>query len=224
METIIKNALNKLEEACDGHLLLGERHLIWNSFGPIVRDAPALARLGSKGHTIRAHLAVLCVEQVLPFWQNLNWDEINEINTLDMHFSKDMVGDLLNCTKLYLEGKMDWDSLGDLTRDGEEEVDHLNYVTDGIYGETNAGLAAVRAAQTAMQDEEFDANDIDPNLDDCDIEPSSLDASMYAALAYQHCAISISSDEFERERAFWRWYLCEAIPKVLQQWEESGVH
>ena len=154
----------------------------------------------------RTALAISTVRHVLPIWNQKfrNDDRPQQVIILA---EKVISGDI---DKAFAEksGQNIW-----------REMQQLGYEDSGIA--FTVGCAAVASLDTAINDENFDPDEIDFYLiDSRDIEGN--DAAFFAACAYANGTvwetISGKSDNFKRLE-FWSWWLNVAIKDV---WETVG--
>jgi len=79
-----------------------------------------------------------------------------------------------------------------------------------------AAYSAGRALVTALDDEDFDPAHLDPTLTDASCDAYTVDAAFWAATATAAGSIWEPASSPTRRRAFWEWWLDEAVPTAWQ--------
>lgn len=79
-----------------------------------------------------------------------------------------------------------------------------------------AGYAAQRVVFCALYDEAFDASDVDIDALDENAQPDERDASFLAAVACSGGPPWDPASRQEERRAFWLWWLGEAVPEAAR--------
>jgi hypothetical protein len=171
------------------HLQLGRRQAIWAEFGPRATPGNYL----SVAHRQRIELAVAAVRRVLPLWE-------------EKYPDSDIPTDALSAVEEILEGEEEVD-LSELFDGMWSAVVHL--AADHPFPEVAVGFAAVQALSTAMYDEFFDPDDLDPEGEDGD-DPESYDSAYYAAVAAAHGRPDDPGSDSQLRFEFWKWWLTEA--------------
>ena len=188
-------ALAEIDGDADRHLRLGVRQEVWAALGP---------RRGGEGPPTGAHLrrlalAVAGVRRVLPLWDR-------------RYPGNDLPSVALGAVGALLRGEI-----------GVEEAqrvfdrcwgDAVHLAVDRPFPEVAAGFAAVQALGTAMYDEFFDPDSLDPARPDED-DPESHDSAYYAAVAEAGGMPGDPDADRERRREFWRWWLGEAVEPTV---------
>ena len=183
---IQEQALKAVEADPNGHLRLGLRQMIWAEFGP--REANL-----SVPHRQRIELAVAGVRHVLPLWQERYSD--SDIPTV-----------ALAAIDAITQGESD--DASDTFDELWEAVMHL--ALERPFPEVAVGFAAVQALSTAMYDQPFDADDLDPEREDGD-DPESFDSAYYAAIAAAHGQPAVPGSDSQLRLEFWKWWLNDGI-------------
>lgn len=183
---IQEQALKAVEADPNGHLRLGLREMIWAAFGP--REANL-----SVPHRQRIALAVAGVRHVLPLWQERYSD--SDIPTV-----------ALAAIDAITQGESD--DASDTFDELWEAVMHL--ALERPFPEVAVGFAAVQALATAMYDQPFDADDLDPEREDGD-DPESFDSAYYAAIAAAHGQPAVPGSDSQLRLEFWKWWLTDGI-------------
>lgn len=183
-------ALRAVEADPNKHLSLGWRQKIWADFGPRATPGNYL----SVPHRQRIELAVAGVRHVLPLWQQRYPDS-------------DIPEDALSIVEAIVEGG------GEV--DASEAFDALwgavvHLSVERPFPEVAVGFAAVQTVSTAMYDESFDPDDLDPELEDGD-DPESFDAAYYASIAAAHGQPADPGSDAQLRLEFWKWWLNDAI-------------
>ncbi|HSL54833.1 MAG TPA: Imm5 family immunity protein [Pyrinomonadaceae bacterium] len=184
---IQEQALAAVEADPNGHLRLGLREMIWAEFGPRATSDNYL----SAAHRQRIALAVAGVRHVLPLWQERYPD--SDIPTM-----------ALSAIEAITQGGDASDTFDELW----EAVMDLSL--ERPFPEIAVGFAAVQALRTAMYDEFFDADDLDPGREDGD-DPESFDSAYYAAIAAAHGQPADPESDSRLRLEFWKWWLTDAI-------------
>ena len=182
-------ALKAVETDPNKHLRLGWRQKVWADFGPRATPGNYL----SAPHRQRIELAVAGVRHVLPLWQEKYPD--SDIPNVALSTIDAIVrGDEIDASGTFDEL---W-----------EAVVHLS--VERPFPEVAVGFAAVQALTTAMYDESFDPDDLDPDREDGD-DPESFDSAYYAAVAAAHGQPNDPRSDAELRLKFWRWWLTDAV-------------
>jgi hypothetical protein len=183
-------ALMAVETDPDKHLRLGWRQIIWADFGPRATPGNYL----SVPHRQRIELAVAGVRQVLPLWEQRYPDS-------------DIPDVALSTIDAIVQGEeVDADTFDELW----EAVVHLS--VERPFSEVAAGFAAVQALATAMYDESFDPDDLDPEREDGD-DPESFDSAYYASVAAAHGQPGAPGSDAQLRLEFWKWWLTDAVKR-----------
>lgn len=183
-------ALKAVEADPARRLRLGWRQKIWADFGPRATPGNYL----SVPHRQRIELAVIGVRQVLPLWQQKYPDiDIPEV--------------ALSTVEAIIEAGGEVDA-SDAFDELWGAVVHLS--VERPFPEVAVGFAAVQALSTAMYDESFDADDLDPEREDGD-DPESFDSAFYAAIAAAHGQPGVPDSDLQLRLEFWKWWLTGAI-------------
>ena len=185
-----EQSLQAVEADPNGRLQLGLREIIWAEFGP--RATPEDNYL-SDPHRQRIELAVAGVRRVLPLWES-------------RYPESDIPAVALSTIEAVVAGGGAFDA-SDTFEELWQGVVHL--ASEQQFPEVGAGFAAVQALRTAMYDEFFDADDLDPEREDTD-DPESQDSAYYAAVAAAHGQPSDPESDADARREFWKWWISEA--------------
>ncbi len=176
-------------------LKLGCRQLIWSELGPRLdsRDFPR-----NPGLRRRVHLAMLATEKVLPIWS-----ASAEEGSLPQ--------EILAGVHAYLDCRCDYEDLKEFIRQGERYFDREVNSEQGYRVALEVLNAALNTARFALFDAPFDAAHLDPTSDDV-VDPEEIDPAVYAAGAFSGGGEWNPESDPLRRRAFWEWYLDEAVP------------
>jgi hypothetical protein len=188
-------AAEKVALDLEGTLTLACRQHIWAAMGPRLMDGNRAAF--GIGLYRRATLAVASVTRVLPSWERTLPDDKAPhelIRIIDDYFKCRVDQRMLHATRRSL-----WC-----------QVDELVHRGHGV--EAMVGCAASCAAGTALVDEVFDPENLDPTASDLDRDAYQWDAGFYAAMVYAGGAPWNNDANVERRRQFWQWYIKEATP------------
>lgn len=186
---------SSLAGAENSDLKLGCRQLVWAKLGPWQepRDFPR-----HPGLRRRVHLAMLATEKVLPIWSASGEES-------------PLPREILAGVQAYLDCRCDYEDLHELVRQGERYFEREVYSERGYRVALEVLNAALNTARFALFDAPFDAAHLDPTSDEV-VDPEEIDPAVYAAGAFS------GGDEWNpesdplRRRAFWEWYLEEAVP------------
>jgi hypothetical protein len=195
-DPLIDEALQVLEADPDGHLPLGLRRRIRRRFGSVLGVAN-----GGPTDGLRAvvRLDRLVAERVQRHWDAGTGGDGGFRRMLDL-------ADEL------LAGTVEPER-------AEREVDRFELVTDDLMGPERplrAGLAGLAAARLVGRVLAGDYSEQLPaDTDDEDLDSDAWETAFLASLAESSTPDEPDYDP-EARRAFWRWYLSEAIPSINQ--------
>jgi Immunity protein Imm5 len=178
------------------HLECGYRYAIFSAFGPF-KGSPAYQ--DKKGWQRRLVLAIETTRHVLPLWEQAL--PHNTIPQRALTLAKRSLISRINEEQIWKARNTSWVQLLDLGNNNEE--------LQSILG---VGFAALQALSVALQDEQFDESEITLDTKDQDSDPETLDASYFAAAAFAHGTIWEEQSSSSKRRAFWEWWLNEAVP------------
>lgn len=182
----IANARSKVATDVAGILSLKTRKRVWNALAAGLDEHVALAA--------RVKLDALCVRRVMPIWA--------------ARFDPDGIESMLSLAEAVVAGSVDANAAA-RTRDRfyTDVVDDRDYGSDpsALY----VGHAAANTVVEAMTPRHVDAM---PQADDDeDLDPESY-LSCYLAACAAAGGMNDRPASSERRRAFWLWYLDEAVP------------
>ena len=194
IDPLIDEALLVVEADPDGHLPLALRRRIRRRFGPVLGVAN-----GGPTDGLRAvvQLDRLAAERVQRHWEAGTGGDGGFRRMLDL------AGDVLAGTAQ--------------PAPAEREVDRFELVADALMGPgepLRAGLAGLAAAKlvSLVLWGDYD-EDVAADADDEDLDSDAWETAYLASLAESSTPGEPDYDPGAR-RAFWRWYLLEAIPSV----------
>jgi hypothetical protein len=179
-------ALAVLAERSDGHLPL-----------PVRRRVRARWGFEDEGLSRRVALARRTAEHVLPRFENARPGD-------------ERPREMLALADAVVRGQTDSE---EAIIDAVDVANELYEMLDVEIDEPalNAAMAAVRVAMLAAVGEPQEALD-DPD-DDEDVDADSWETAFYASMVDAPSLPSIGvAEHVEPRRAFWRWYLSEAVP------------
>lgn len=197
---ILQQKIEKAKVALHRHpqldLNLGYRQAIWKAL-----DFNGELESIKLGHKRRTLLAIITASRVLDTWENIWWQD-------------DTPHCLLGAARLLLAQKIEpsqarayrnemWAKLENIASD----PDYQGFEYQKAIA---AGLSAISALSTALDDEAFDRERIDEDLTDADTDAYESDSSFWAAIAYAGATWEANGDRNQR-REFWQWWLTEAI-------------
>lgn len=182
----IANARSEVATDAAGILSLKTRKQVWNALAAGLDEHVALAA--------RVTLDALCVRRVMPIWAS--------------RFDPDEIEAMLSLAEAVVAGNVDANDAAQ-TRDRfyTDVVDNRDYGNDpsALY----VGHAAANTVIEAMTPSYVDAM---PQADD----DEELDPESYLPCYLAACAAAGGMNDrpasSERRRAFWLWYLDEAVP------------
>jgi Immunity protein Imm5 len=182
----VAEALAALDARADGHLPLPVRRAVRVALGP-----------GESGHRRRFALARHCAESVLGRWRGERPDD-------------DRPAELITLAERLLAGEADGERASRTAVDFATDVYDL---LDEAIGEPalNAAMAADRLITAARWDD--DAERLAETHDDEDADASEWETAFWASMADAPSLPKMGIPEHaEPRRAFWRWYLEQAVP------------
>jgi Immunity protein Imm5 len=196
IDPLIAEALQVVEADPDGHLPLGLRRRIRRRFGPVLGVAN-----GGPTEGLRAvvRLDRLAAERVQRHWDTGTGGDGGFRRMLDLAD----------------------EALAGIVEPGqaEREMDRFELVTDDLMGPERplrAGLAGLAAARVVGRVLAGDYSEQLPaGTDDEDLDSDAWETAFLASLAESSVPNEPDYDP-EARRAFWHWYLSEAIPSIDQ--------
>jgi Immunity protein Imm5 len=188
LERRIEEARAVLDDQPDGSLPLPQRRRIREAFGPW---RPTDRREPPPGLRRRVELARLAAEHVLPIWH---------AEAPDNHGPERM----LELARQRLEREVSEDEAEELSDRFHAEAERLASRKEI----SQRALAAGDAARVVVPEVDIGDYDEPPDADDEDLDPDNWEAAYVASVA----AAGYPDDDPEARRAFWRWYLDEAVP------------
>lgn len=186
LERALAEARTALEANPDGHLPLPVRRRVWAAWG-----------LGEGGRRHTYALARLVAEHVLPYWEARRPADRRPHDALALADAL-AAGEIERETALVEAGGID----NDLVEMFGTEIDEPTF---------DAGIAAQRTVfeATGADAPESPADPGDDEDYDADEWRAEFFASMVAAPSLPKMKVA---EHVEPRRAFWRWYLDEAVP------------
>ncbi len=189
----IAAASDALDKNPQGELRLHFRRQIWAALGPHLRDNENQPR--GTGWRRRTRLAILCVQHILPLWQNA--------------FTRDdRPEQMLAMAEKLLKGEQ---TSEEALKQQNEFFAELGDIPDEQLPSACTGYASVQAVTVAAVDQ-----DDDDTLDetDQDLDAYMWDSSYYASMAAANGDSSLPDSSISRRRDFWRWWLDQAVPQA----------
>lgn len=189
----------------DGSLPLSNRRQIWSAFGPVERDGARAVVTDALRR--RVALAELAVRRVLPTWEAALPGDGRATEMLD-------------AARQYLAGTLEFGAASSAKHRfwGHDEGLIGGPAMNALY----VGYAAAGVVTVALRDQPGAApGDVPPGTRDEDLDPYQWDASFYAAAAAAGEVPGEDGSDPARCRAFWAWYLDEAVP---QTWQAVTMH
>ncbi|MEJ8857872.1 Imm5 family immunity protein [Variovorax robiniae] len=189
----IQVARHALGQDRNGELRLPERKAIWAAMGPtVVENGKPVLALGSRR---RLRLAILTAEHVLPVWA-----KDFPANQEPQH--------MLAVAEKWLAGHADFQAAWMLRNSFWSELSNIQSV------EAAAGFATCQVLATALGDEKFTPQSLNAPSCDQQLDPDQWDAGFYASIAHAGAAPWEQENAAGKRRAFWQWYLAEAVPQA----------
>lgn len=174
--------------APDGNLRLDRRAVLWE-----VLAAMADARTS---YLRRVRLNAMCVRHVLGRWR-------------ERFPHDDSVEQMLQLAEDVVAGEIDPDAAI-----AERDRFYVDVVEIREYGDPSAMFVGLAAANTVVEALVEDNGDAIPQAeDDEDLDPEAYDTSYLCASAAAR-GLDRRPADIEARRAFWLWYLDEAIPEI----------
>lgn len=153
------------------------------------------------GHKRRIVLAIITASRVLDIWENIWWQDGTP------HC-------LLGTTQLLLAKKIEQSQARAYRNKMWAKLENMastpEYRGFEYQKAIAAGLSAISALSTALDDEAFDREGIDEELTDADTDAYESDSSFWAAIASAGATWEEKGDRRKR-REFWQWWLTEAV-------------
>lgn len=191
LQMTLETARRELSTSADGSVSLRARADIWKELAVASDPGTAYAR--------RVCLNDACVRHVQHRWIE--------------RFPNDAgVERMLGLAREVVAGGVDEPTASDARdRFYVDVVDTRKYGSDA--SAMFVGLAAANTVLEALNPDNFDAIPVEE--DDEDLDPAAYDTSYLCASAVAR-GLNGRSANVEQRRAFWRWYLCDAIPEIYQ--------
>jgi len=192
-----REARRALEDAPDGRLPLPYRRRIRAVFGPCEGPLPDVPL----GRRRRVALARLSAERVLPVWEAERPQDRRPQRMIEL-------------AEALLEGREDPVVADRELGDFMVEVGTLGSGSSPAISARadSSGMAALSVVSTAVTG---DYGDLPEELDDDDLDPDSWETEYYASLAAGSYP-GAPDEDVEARRAFWRFYLDEAVPAAYR--------
>lgn len=174
------------------------RAAIWDAMGPKERySSPAT----DEGHRRRALLAVMAAQQVLSIWRR-SWPDDSTADEALAAASQVISGE-------EQPTESSWKLLEDLWL----RIDNL---AGSNFPAAMAGLSAVTAYRTALEDEEFEP-DSAGELGKWVTDVGDQEAASLASLAAAGGSFANPQSSRAERLRFWRWWLDEAVPAAYRE-------
>ncbi|MDQ3647180.1 MAG: Imm5 family immunity protein [Actinomycetota bacterium] len=195
----LAGAEEKLQANDDGHLPLGERRRVRATFG----DEGGGPEDRTPGHRRRFALNRDCVHRVMPVWRAARPDDDRPARMVEL--AEQLMNGQLSADEVRAEEDRFAVDLMELAADiggwvnaaGEASVDLISTATVGDYGD-----------DTPME------------VDDHELDPDQLEAGFLGSIAVASYP-GASDDDVEARRAYWRWYLEEAVPAAYRAVDDN---
>ncbi|MBR8827770.1 MAG: hypothetical protein DSM107014_07665 [Gomphosphaeria aponina SAG 52.96 = DSM 107014] len=179
-------------------LNLGYRQDIWAALGLNMDGAEVSYTVPRKR---RAMLAILAATRVIPVWEGI-WS---------IDYTPHCI---LGAARLVLNGTLEVNKARSYRDDNWGKLESLatfpQYQSSAYQKAISAGLSAISALGAALDDEQFDKDQINYDLTDADVDAYYNDSSFWAANAIAGAIWEPNSDAIKR-RSFWEWWLSKAV-------------
>lgn len=195
---MIVEGLAQLEADPLGDLKLGLRRRILAELGERYVEGD---RSRSQGLRRRTKLAQVSIEKALPVWDVARPTD-------------DMPRRLLQLAAFVVEGKIEPDAAWAERATAWTALDDIAVKDEGMQLALAPGYGAAQVLACAIADEQLDIEDLG-DLTDRDVDPEDLDPYFFAAAAISGGAVWDEASFKEQRRAFWRWWLEEALPAAV---------
>ena len=200
MPSILQQKIEKAKVALHSHpqldLNLGYRQGIW-----VALEFNGEAKSIKLGHKRRTVLAIITASRVLNIWENIWWQDGTPHS-------------LIGTTQLLLAKKIEQSQARAYRNEMWAKLENMasapEYQGFEYQKAIAAGLSAISALSTALDDEAFDREGIDEELTDADTDAYESDSSFWAAIAHAGATWEAEGDRKKREE-FWQWWLTEAV-------------
>jgi hypothetical protein len=200
-----ERALEAVRNDPEHDLSLGYRQAVWAALGPRNATGPVMH---NAAHARRAKLAILTARKVLPMLKRAR---------LGTKTPERLLQEAMKA----IAGEVDADKLRDRAARYRTELDNKLPAMASI-APLYAGYAAIKAAFTALDDEEFDPDNLDYEQSDASRDAYHLDTAYLASLAYAGGASDETESDPEKRLEFWEWWLNEAVPAAQKADEEMS--
>ncbi|RKI42229.1 hypothetical protein D7Y27_17050 [Corallococcus sp. AB004] len=194
LDSLLQRAFESVQADPMHNLALGMRRELWRSLGP---------ELGfGQGYARRLALALATARHVLSLWE-LTYPQDRTPHTE------------LDSAEAMRMGSLDKGEASAIWQQAWNHMVELSFSDEGSRGAA-AGLSAVQALRTCIDDETFALLEVDERLRDDQVDAEDMDASMLAAAAYAGGPTWEASSDSARRLQFWEWWLSEAVLLAYQ--------
>ncbi len=220
LDQALTQARTALSQDPDGDLPLAARNALWLALGAPQEDEQGNPT--GAGWRRRVRLSILTVQHLLPVWQQEHGDDPGPQNMLDL-------------AEQVVKGQADRDAARSTSDD------YWTMLSDFGFPEKKneppqvlpvcVGVAACRVVRTACVDyqmllrqaeeqkrsqAEAEEGDVegDKEIEDGDRDAWGWDESFFAAMACSGGTPWTPGSSTENRRAFWQWYLDQAVPEA----------
>jgi len=157
---------------------------------------------GERARQVRAKLATLAVEKVLPIWNSFLPHDCTPNRVLAL--SEQLLAGSSDLTSVDGEISGLWTHCDDLAW---EYVDMQSVVM--------VGYSAIQVAREAMSEKHFGCEEVNDGSTDMDVDPYSHDAAFCAAIAYSAGPSWDETSDRKRRLEFWTWWLTVAVRAAI---------
>jgi hypothetical protein len=192
LEAALDAAREALARSPRGDLPRSQREAIWIALG-----SP-----DGEGRKRRTALGRAAIEEVLPAWEG-SWPGDRTPQ------------ELLALADAVIEGKTDRNQ-GLARRDAAFDAmdDRSNRSRNQL--PVGVGYGAAQTLATALGYQSLNPTEVHPDMDDGDVEPEEHDPSYFAAAVRAGGPPWDPASSVERRRAFWEWWLAQAVPAAAR--------
>jgi hypothetical protein len=198
LQESIAECLAQLEADPLGDLKLGLRRRTLAELGERYTEGD---RRRCQGLRRRTKLARASIERALPVWDVAR--PTDDMPRRLLRLADSVLGGEIEPDAAWAERAAAWTALDDIAMTDEDTQLALA-----------PGYGAAQVLACAIADEILDFEDLD-DLTDRDVDPEELDPAFFAAAAISGGAAWDEASLKERRRAFWRWWLEEALPAAV---------
>jgi hypothetical protein len=198
VEGLQASMLRSLREGENYDLPLRDRRKLWLAFGEYQRQPEPPYAVISIGLRRRFDLELGCVLKALPLWE--------------VHYPREMIVEPIVLARDYLRGGATADQLSAYASGMWADFD--DFVDEDSTATTMLCFAAVKLLSVALDDSFVHPDIINDNKEDTQYEIHSREIGYNVSRIIAGTFSPKGATAFSAIRAFWEWYLVEAVPKA----------